>query len=266
MRFPLRIFVLLFALCLAGCSTGDSEDGVKDSFGLLNVGAPPVGAVQLQFQDAGAHGRFIQASQYQVRVVSSTGGTDFDVINPVTVARTFTQFDQNLTISDVPTGTYDILALALDANATEVGRARASNVPVIQGQTTVIDGTTYSLIGEGVSAGVDFTGVNLAPAANPAGGITVTAGPGTTPTYTFTGGPVRDISVLRIAADGSERLVWGASSVTNDALNSPIMHGPQPAGATLLTANIEPNLATNAAYRVVVVRTNGQFGTANFTP
>ena len=266
MRCPLRLFVLLFALCLVGCSTGNSDDGVKDTFGVLNTGPAPTGAVQLQFQDVGAHGRFLQASQYQARVVSTTTGTDVNVITPVTFTRTFTQFDQVLTISNVPTGTFDVLLEALDGNATQVGLARATNVPVLAGQTTVIDGTTYALMGEGVSNGIDFTGTNLAPASNPVTGITVTAGPTTTPTYTFTGGAVRDISVLRIAPDGSERLVWGASSVTNDALTSPIVHGPLPAGATLLTANIEPSLASGASYRVVVVRTNGQFGTANFTP
>ncbi len=259
MRLLFSLLLCLLALNSLGCGGDSTNEGT-----FIEQQTVTLGGIRVDFQDVGQHGRFLEANTYRLRAINEV--TNTEPVAAVVFNRNFTQFDQSVAIGGLETNFYTVVLEALNGTGSVVGEARVDGVRVMGNATTVIDGTSLSLTGTGTSAGTDFTGTN-APDANAAvENITVTVSAGTTPTYTFTGGPVRDISVLALApGDTSEEtLVWGASAVSSDALNSPIAHGPQPAGAQLLTSTAQTVLNPGRNYRVVVVRSNGEFGRAEF--
>ena len=112
-----------------------------------------------------------------------------------------------------------------------------------------------------LAAGCDSDG-------NPAGAtgnsITVAAGSGTNPTYTWTGGPVFEVRVSRTSDPVTP--VWGVVTPGTDGIASPLAHGTVPSGA-VATAMTEVALTPGTGYRVSVQRLNGtDYGEIDFTP
>ncbi len=250
----LMLGLLLAVMCLYGCG------GNETTTDLPNI--DELGAVQLRFNADGTQPRFDDGTNYRVFVFIP--GTTTQLVSPVFFNRDLSQNIQVVTLNAIPSGSVDIVIEALNGNGTIVGQARASNVVVVTGETTIVDSSDLS--GIGVSAGIDFTGVPTNPDANQV--ITVQASAGTTPTYTWDGAAARDVQVVRVndpnnAADITP--VWGVSTVDTDGLTSPVIHGEVPVGA-LLTVNTEPVLTAGQTYRVSVVRVNGEFGVTTFIP
>lgn len=255
MRNLSRLFLVLLAATLFAAGCGGDET-TTDTPNLDQVGD-----IGLQFSTNGSsvQARFSQATSYRVAILIPGTLTQLVPTLP------FSRIDgaiQTVLVQDIPAGTVELILEALDGGGNIVGQARASNVVVNAGQTTLVDSSM--LQGFGVSQGVDFTGEDTGGAT-----LTVEVSAGTTPTYTFTGSPVRDVSVVRVnnpedPADVTP--VWVATAVDVDAINSPVVHGPLPAGATVLTVNAEPVLTAGQLYRVSVVKLNGEFGFAEFTP
>ncbi|MBZ0267308.1 hypothetical protein K8I85_04085 [bacterium] len=96
------------------------------------------------------------------------------------------------------------------------------------------------------------------------GNIAVTVGGGTTPTYSWAGGGVFSVTVVRTADPVTP--VWGIVTPGADNITSPATHGTVPAGA-VTTAMTENALTAGVEYRVTVSRINGtDFGYTDFTP
>jgi len=95
------------------------------------------------------------------------------------------------------------------------------------------------------------------------GSISVSADTGTTPVYTWTGGPVNALTVSRVS--NLNAAVWGVLIAGEDSIASGVVHGVTPAGA-LRTGNAELVLTPGILYRVRVSRTGGGYGYANFIP
>jgi hypothetical protein len=91
----------------------------------------------------------------------------------------------------------------------------------------------------------------------------ITVGPGTHPTYTWTGGTAQSVSVVRVSAPGV--IVWGIASPQAMSIPSPVTHGGAVTGA-VLTGNTEPGLTAGVAYRVSVVRNDSKNAFKDFTP
>lgn len=256
MRNLSRLFLVLLVATLfaAGCG-GDST--TTDTPNLDQVGD-----IGLQFSTNGSsvQARFSQATSYRVAILIPGTLTQLVPTLP------FQRIDgpiQTVLVQDIPAGTVELVLEALDAGGNIVGQARASNVVVNTGQTTLVDSSM--LQGFGVSQGIDFTGEDTSDTPT----LTVEVSAGTTPTYTFTGSPVRDVSVVRVNDPNNPQdvtPVWVATSGDVDAITSPVVHGPLPAGATVLAVNAEPVLTAGQLYRVSVVKLNGEFGFAEFTP
>ncbi len=258
MRNLSRLFLVLLAATLfaVGCG-GDSTN--TDTPNLNQVGD-----IGLQFSTNGSsvQARFSQAASYRVAILIPGTLTQLVPTLP------FQRIDgptQTVLVQDIPAGTVELVLEALDGGGNIVGQARASNVVVNAGQTTLV--SSSMLQGFGVSQGIDFTGQDTGGDGEQT--LTVEVSAGTTPTYTFTGSPVRDVSVVRVNDPNNPQdvtPVWVATSVDVDAINSPVVHGPLPAGATVLAVNAEPVLTAGQLYRVSVVKLNGEFGFAEFTP
>lgn len=94
--------------------------------------------------------------------------------------------------------------------------------------------------------------------------ITVTAGAGRNPTYTWTGGPVFSVTVARTWDPVTP--VWGIVTPGTDGIASPLAHGTVPSGA-VATAMTEIALTPGTEYRIAVQRLNGtDYGEIDFTP
>lgn len=97
------------------------------------------------------------------------------------------------------------------------------------------------------------------------GTITITVGSGLNPTYTWSGGNVYQLSVVRVSAPSV--IVWGAATPGANTIASPVTHGTLPAGAVQTSfSNTETRLTAGVAYRVNVTRLDGSFGFTEFTP
>lgn len=96
------------------------------------------------------------------------------------------------------------------------------------------------------------------------GNIPITVGSGTHPQYSWTGGGVVSLTVVR-ASDPGTPIWYIICSTGGDCINSPVTHGTTPTGATAI-ATTELTLTAGVQYRVIVVRTNNDFGSADFTP
>ena len=88
--------------------------------------------------------------------------------------------------------------------------------------------------------------------------ITVTVGTGTAPTYTWTGGNAKEVSITK----GTLK-AWAVSCST-DCLASPVTHGTTPAGST--ASGTSTVLTAGTSYTVTVTRSTGATGTKTFTP
>lgn len=96
------------------------------------------------------------------------------------------------------------------------------------------------------------------------GTITITVGSGLNPTYTWSGGNVYQLSVVRQSNPGT--IVWGAATPGVHNISSPVTHGTLPAGAVQTSfSNTETTLSAGVAYRVTVTRLDGSFGYTDFT-
>ncbi|MCE7870968.1 hypothetical protein DYH09_11405 [bacterium CPR1] len=257
MRNLSRLFLVLLATTLfaAGCGGNTTTTDTPN--------LDQVGDIGLQFSTNGSsvQARFSQAASYRVAILIP--GTLTQLV-PTLAFQRIDGPTQTVLVQDIPAGTVELVLEALDGASNIVGQARASNVVVNAGQTTLVDSSM--LQGFGVSQGIDFTGEDTS-GETPT--LTVEVSAGTTPTYTFTGSPVRDVSVVRVNDPNNPQdvtPVWVATAVDVDAINSPVVHGPLPAGATLLAVNAEPVLTAGQLYRVSVVKLNGEFGFTEFTP
>jgi len=96
------------------------------------------------------------------------------------------------------------------------------------------------------------------------GAISITVGSGTTPQYSWAGGNVTSVTLVR--ASNPSTPVWGiACNSGNDCISSPLTHGTVPP-ATTRFANTEPTLTTGIQYQVYVTRQSGAAGYQTFTP
>lgn len=85
---------------------------------------------------------------------------------------------------------------------------------------------------------------------------------GTTPNYSWGGGPAFEVSVVRTS--NQTVLVWGIAAPSQN-LSSPVRHGTTPSGAVQL-ANREPTLSPGTQYRVTVKLANGDQAFRDFRP
>ena len=97
-------------------------------------------------------------------------------------------------------------------------------------------------------------------------------GPGLTPTYSWEGDGITELSVQRVNAvtEVSESVVWKIARVRGeDLLKSPVGHGEVPHNATE-SARLEPVLTAGVTYEVTISNANSFAGTARkvkrFTP
>jgi len=75
------------------------------------------------------------------------------------------------------------------------------------------------------------------------------------PTYSWTGGAAFDVQVIRVSQ--ASIFAWRIADVNNRNIRSPVQHGSQPAGTTLLADN-ELSLTPGVLYRVTVTLADGQ--------
>jgi hypothetical protein len=103
---------------------------------------------------------------------------------------------------------------------------------------------------------------------SPGGGSsasTITIGSGTKPVYTWTGGNVFSISIVRTAAPTI--IVWGLSSPGQNGIASPVTHGSGASGTTIIeTATAEKTLTAGVPYRVTITRVDNSTEFKEFTP
>ena len=109
---------------------------------------------------------------------------------------------------------------------------------------------------------------------NPAGGgnnnsggsgnITITVSGGTNPQYSWSGGNIFSVTVVRTSAPAVP--VWGIVTAGQDNIASAVTHGTTPGGA-IQAFSTETTLSGGVQYRVTVARINGSdFGFTDFTP
>ena len=96
------------------------------------------------------------------------------------------------------------------------------------------------------------------------GNITITVSSGATPQYSWSGGNVFSVTVVRTSAPSVP--VWGIVTAGQDNIASPATHGAMPAGA-IQTFAVETTLTSGVEYRVTVARISGEdFGFTDFRP
>jgi hypothetical protein len=93
------------------------------------------------------------------------------------------------------------------------------------------------------------------------GGISVTVGSGTTPTYSWTGGPARSLAVRSSTGE----TMWQIESIDlNAGFASPVQHGVAPSSARVVS---QPRaLAPGVLHTATVTVVTGGSGTRSFTP
>jgi hypothetical protein len=98
------------------------------------------------------------------------------------------------------------------------------------------------------------------------GNITVNVSSGVNPQYSWSGGNLFSVSVVR--QSDPTTVVWGCTTPGSDGIASPVTHGTLPPGSIQTSImNTENTLTAGVAYRVSVSRINGSdFGYTDFTP
>ncbi len=179
-------------------------------------------------------------------------------------ARTYSDPDValglNITLSDIDSLAYfgssgELTLTAVSAERVEGTYsgtlARNGGLDVV----TVGGGTISAPVGAGLFIFED--------SGSTGGSITVAADTGTTPLYSWTGGPVNALAVSRVSDLNS--VVWGILTAGEDSIASGVTHGTVPGGA-MEVSNGELVLSPGVTYRVRVSRTGGAYGYAEFTP
>ena len=95
------------------------------------------------------------------------------------------------------------------------------------------------------------------------GDISISVSSGTTPDYSWGGGNVYSLSIMRTAAPTT--IVWGVVTPASNGVASPTKHGTVATGV-IRSANVEPTLTAGVQYRVTVARLDGKSGWKEFTP
>ncbi len=87
---------------------------------------------------------------------------------------------------------------------------------------------------------------------------------GVTPEYSWEGGNVSQLSVLRAPFE-QEIYAWAVITRDTDGISSPVVHGTTPPGAEVLFED-ELELTAGVEYHVFVRRMDGSMENATFTP
>jgi hypothetical protein len=96
------------------------------------------------------------------------------------------------------------------------------------------------------------------------GSINIEASSGTTPTYTWDGGPL--ISLHVVPASDTTSIAWGIASTTeSDVISSPLEHGTVPAN-TIEIGDAASGLEEGTTYRVIAGREDESYSWVEFTP
>ena len=98
---------------------------------------------------------------------------------------------------------------------------------------------------------------------NAGGDFDVSVSSGTTPEYSWPGGPAVSVTVVR--ASNQTQFVWAVSSPTLRNISSPLQHGDVPQGAIELS-DLETTLTAGVRYRVAISLADGQSAFREFTP
>ncbi len=179
-------------------------------------------------------------------------------------ARSYSDFDAvlglNITLNDVDSlayfGSAGTLTLTTVTGERVVGTFSGTLTrPVDLDVITVGGGTLSAAPGAGLFATED--------SGSQGGAIAIAADTGTTPLYTWAGGPVYALTVSRVS--DLNTLVWGILTAGADSIFSGVTHGTVPAGA-LEVGNDERVLTPGTTYRVRVNRIDGSYGYIEFTP
>jgi hypothetical protein len=126
------------------------------------------------------------------------------------------------------------------------------------------DSAMISIGGGSFDAAIGTGLLSFTPDTGSVGGtIAISVDTGTTPHYSWGGGPVYAVGVSRAASPNA--LVWGIVTAGGDSIGTGVTHGQVPAGATRV-ANVEPALTPGIAYRVTVSRVGGTYGYREFIP
>jgi hypothetical protein len=96
------------------------------------------------------------------------------------------------------------------------------------------------------------------------GGEVITVGTGTTPEYTWEGGPASQITVMRGDLEDGD-YAWAVIHPGGDEIESPVVHGVVPPGATELYSD-ELELTAGETYSVWVQWSDETRETVSFTP
>ena len=75
--------------------------------------------------------------------------------------------------------------------------------------------------------------------------IDITVSKGTTPTYSWTGGPVNDLVVRKLP---NHEIVWGIITPSKDRIYSPVTHGIIPEGAVVFKDSLGISNIDTAAF------------------
>jgi len=119
------------------------------------------------------------------------------------------------------------------------------------------------LFGGSTNGGGD-TDLNLGGNSGGSNSIAIHAGSGVNPVYTWDGGGVHSVAVVRTSAPGTP--VWAIAFIgTTDGIDSSVTHGTTP-GGSLEAIGTERTLTAGVQYRVTVARTDGTVGWIEFTP
>jgi hypothetical protein len=97
------------------------------------------------------------------------------------------------------------------------------------------------------------------------GDFSISVSSGTQPTYTWAGGPARELRVMELQNPLTP--VWAVASInpTNSNITSPFRHGTVPAQTTELEDQ-QRTLTTGRRYRVEITLLNQQRATRDFRP
>jgi hypothetical protein len=93
--------------------------------------------------------------------------------------------------------------------------------------------------------------------------IAITIGSGTKPQYSWSGGNVFSLSIVRTA--NQTVVVWGLATPGQNGIATPITNGTAPTGS-VETAGTERTLTAGVQYRVSISRLDGTIGFKEFTP
>ncbi len=93
--------------------------------------------------------------------------------------------------------------------------------------------------------------------------IAITIGSGTKPQYSWSGGNVFSLSIMRTA--NPTTVVWGLATPGQNGVASPVTNGTAPTGS-IETAVTEQTLTAGVQYRISISRLDGTTGFKEFTP